>query len=59
MIEINVLRKCNHLEKLTFSLGVTNMQIEIQRKKQQEKICLDCLTRKYEYEIEMRRREIS
>ncbi len=55
MIKINVLRKCGHIERLTYSLGVTDLNLEKQRIKEQQKICLECLIRKRDYEIEQHR----
>ncbi len=55
MIKINVLRKCGHLERLTYSLGVTDLQLETQRIKEHQKLCLNCLTNKRDIEIEQHR----
>lgn len=58
MHKVNVLRKCGHLETFAMSLGVTGVQIEKQRQKQQEKLCLICLTTNLHREIEQHRKGI-
>lgn len=52
MIKMNVLRKCGHLECVALSMGCTVLQVETQRIVQQEKICLECLTKRCAVDIE-------